>query len=450
MAEAGGNLSIMGWGVTLLTYAIASMAYAGLFTTEPWDTGGFGILSFLVFMIGIAFFIIGLSMQIFGGEEAPGRMPALDRFRNIFRRRGAPPAPRMPTAPTLTPGAPTPAAAQTLAPETPPPEGEEPPPAAAQTLAAPRAGLPGPTPKARLGVPLVSLQQLRDWDSIITQNLFTGKDYPDKQPILHHHARRIDEKINMLRSIREVLREIEQRQDQFQHVDWSELFTKDPRKNYLQFFNRIVTDFERVKKSTDLGELQKIRHQWRGHYNDTFNGRAMAIRKRIRDERTGRATTEEALKRLPPPKKEKPKEEEVYYAETPSDEEEALLREQEENKRREMEEEAPKEKAKFEKKIEAMADLMNANVDIENKRRSFVQYALGEGFTIKPTSVKAQNIMTLMENKPDGISQDVVNKFLKNVPGTEVKKYQRAAQEFVKVINKEIKARIPKAPTGAI
>ena len=97
-----------------------------------------------------------------------------------------------------------------------------------------------------------------------------------------------------------------------------------------------------------------------------------------------------------------------------------------------------------------MADLMNANVDIENKRRSFVQYALGEGFTIKPTSVKAQNIMTLMENNPDGISQDVVNKFLKNVPGTEVKKYQRAAQEFVKVINKEIKARIPKAPTGAI
>jgi len=112
----------------------------------------------------------------------------------------------------------------------------------------------------------------------------------------------------MLRSIRDVLREIKQRQGQFQHVDWSKLFTKDPRTNYLQFFNRIVTDFELVKKSTDLGELQKIRDQWRDRDNETFNNgtfndRAIAIRRKIRDERTGRETTGKAPKVSPPPMK---------------------------------------------------------------------------------------------------------------------------------------------------
>jgi len=399
MAEARGNLSIMGWGATLLSYSIASMAYAGLFTTEPWDTGGFGTLSFLIFIIGIFFFLIGLVMQIFGGEETgtaatrrtategeEGETPPTEegpeggggegpegeepptnwqKVGNIVRRgwggaggffraigegitkwrrkrRG-----EEPERPEGEEPSPEPTNWQKVGnvvrhgwggtgdffraigggvrkwrrkrrgeePEGPglaseAVEAPEGPGLASEAVEAPKTGarVLGAPPKARPGVPLVSIQQLQKWDSIISQNLFTGKDYPDNQPILHHHTGRIDEKITKLKNIRDVLREIEQRQGQFQHVDWSELFTKDPRKNYLQFFNRIVTDFERVKKSTNLGELQKIRDQWKERDNETFNNGtfndlAIAIRRKLRNERNANMAGK-APKVSPPPMKE--------------------------------------------------------------------------------------------------------------------------------------------------
>jgi len=323
MAEARDNLSIMGWGATLLSYALASMAYAGLFTTEPWgDTGGFGTLSSLIFIIGIAFFIIGLIMQIFGGEEAPGRMPALDRFRNIFRRRGAPPAPG-------GPGAPPAAAAQTLAPETPPPpEGPEPPPAAAaQTLAAgaptppkaptPKTGAPTPgAPRKTLPGPRVSEKQLLKWIRRLDENSLPPTKYSPTAPIFEKKFE-IDTKTPILKNIHQVFEEVISAYQQrlFQHPDiigprsrFSQNLT-----DYYNFFREIFQRVDRLRVSRDLGEQERIRHELNRFTNEAFRDYNRWLWRELRKEhreRTGREMKEEApkekkkkeiLKGLPPP-----------------------------------------------------------------------------------------------------------------------------------------------------
>jgi len=385
MAEARGNLSIMGWGATLLSYAMASMAYAGLFTTEPVvGTGGFGTLSSFVFFIGIAFFIIGLVMHIFGGKEtetaagtAPGTPPA-------GTAPGTPGTPPAGTAPGTPGGPPAPGG-----PGAPPPpggprrwrrvgnflgrhfhntvgqffkglRGKAPTAPTPVAPTAPRAGLPSPSPRRALPSPFE--EQLKDWVRRLDENSLPPSQYPPTDSIFKKKFE-IDTKTPILRNIHQVFEEVISQRKSFQHPD-----IIGPRSRFLQnltdddnFFREIFQRVDRLKASRELGEQKRIRHELNRFTNEQFHGYNRWLWRNLRKEhreRTGREMEEETpkeetgraekapreekpLKVLPAPKKKKAKKTkkkaEPYYAKIASDEEEALLREKSKNNGRKRE-----------------------------------------------------------------------------------------------------------------